>query len=59
MSNVPEDSILESEHLIDNALLIAQLEKEIDDFPEQACCGGQCQWDASLRKITRHLFCTI
>jgi len=48
MSNVPEDSMLESELLIDNALLIAQLEKEIDDFSEQACCGNQCQWDDCL-----------
>jgi len=30
---------LESELLVDNALLVAQLQKEIDEYPEHACCS--------------------
>ena len=33
---------LESELLVDNALLIVQLQKEIDDYPEHACCSCEC-----------------
>ena len=41
---VPVDSTLgrphlESKLLEDNALLIAQLQKEIDDYPQHACCS--------------------
>jgi len=41
---VPADSMLgcphlESKLLVDNALLIAQLQKEFDNYPEHACCS--------------------
>ena len=44
---LPADSMLgcthlKSELLVDNALLIAKLEKEIDDYPEHACCSYKC-----------------
>ena len=42
---------LESELLLTHALLITQLEKEIDDFPEHACCS--CDQLHQRKSVTR------
>ena len=42
---------LESELLVGNALLIAQLQKEIDDYPEHACCS--CERLHQRKAVTR------
>ena len=52
----PADSMLrrphlESELLVDNALLIAQLQKEIDDYHEHACCS--CERLHQRKAVTR------
>ena len=41
----------ESELLLTDALLITQLEKEIDDFPEHACCS--CNQLHQRKSVTR------
>ena len=51
---VPVDSKLgrpESELLEDNILLIAQLQKEIDDYPHHACCS--CERLHQRKAVTR------
>ena len=44
---------LDSYLLVDNALLIAQLQKETDDYPEHACC--RCERLHQRKAVTREL----
>ena len=53
---VPADSMLgcphlKSELLVDNALLIAQLQKKIDDYPKHAYCS--CEHLHHRKAVTR------